>query len=471
MKLPSFRQTKILIVGDAMLDRYWHGDTSRISQEAPVPIVLVNEMEDRPGGAANVALNLASLGALATLMSAVGEDEAGNILRTKLESAGVICRFPAGAADRTITKLRILSQNQQLVRADFEDTGDYELDGLMEAAAGEIEGQDAVILADYDKGVLDRADEIIGQAKKHGVPTLVDPKFKDFQLYRGATLIKPNQPELEKAVGSWNSEADMTSKCQALISALQIQALLVTRGSKGMTLFRSDASEVHFPAHSREVYDETGAGDTVIAVVAACLASGESWSDAVELANIAAGIVVGHAGAVGVTEPELERELNVEKKRAVGLMSQEQLKIAVDEARRRGEKIIFTNGCFDILHAGHVDYLSEARSLGDRVIVAVNDDACVTRLKGKGRPIIQLDRRMTMLAALASVDWVVSFSEDTPRNLLRTLKPDVLVKGGDYEVEEVVGADIVKSYQGEVRVLKFVEGYSTSALVEKIRKL
>ena len=181
--------------------------------------------------------------------------------------------------------------------------------------------------------------------------------------------------------------------------------------------------------------------------------------------------LVGHSGAVGVTEPELERELNVEKKRAVGLMSQEQLRIAVDEARRRGEKIVFTNGCFDILHAGHVDYLSEARSLGDRVIVAVNDDASVTRLKGKGRPIIQLDRRMTMLAALASVDWVVSFSEDTPRNLLKTLKPDVLVKGGDYEVEEVVGADIVKSYQGEVRVLKFVEGYSTSALVEKIRKL
>lgn len=471
MKVPRFDSASVLIVGDAMLDRYWHGDAMRISAEAPIPVVDVKDVEERLGGAANVALNVASLGGKATLVAAVGKDDAAALLKSKLESAGINPVLYEDDRYQTITKLRIVSRKQQLVRADFETN--INLDGVktLDLVKSVLKGSDALVLSDYDKGLLSDPQSLIDVSSGANVPVLIDPKFKPFEMYRGATIIKPNQLELEKAVGAWTTENEMVEKCQALIARLNIGALLVTRHSEGMTLIRPGVREVHFPARKREVYDVSGAGDTVIAVLAAALSSGETLTDAIGLANIAAGLVVTRPGTASVSGPELRLAVSGHDDFEKGIMSREQLSIAVEEARARGEKIVFTNGCFDILHAGHVDYLGEARLEGDRLVVAINDDASVARLKGEGRPINSLDRRMIMLAGLEAVDWVVSFSEDTPEDLLRELRPDVLAKGGDYSVDQVVGAEIVTAYGGQVKVVNLVEDCSTSALVEKIRKL
>ncbi|MGI9323403.1 MAG: D-glycero-beta-D-manno-heptose 1-phosphate adenylyltransferase, partial [Pseudomonadales bacterium] len=269
----------------------------------------------------------------------------------------------------------------------------------------------------------------------------------------------------------WQTEEDMVSSCKVAMRKSGIEAMLVTRASEGMTLITRNADSQHFPARTREVYDPSGAGDTVIAVIAAALAAGATLKDAVALSNIAAGIVVSHFGVTSVSGPELRQAVQPDEAAGRGQMSAEQLQTAVQVAKSRGEKIVFTNGCFDILHAGHVDYLTEARQEGDRLIVAVNNDASVRRLKGEGRPINSLAHRMTMLAGLTAVDWVVPFTDDTPEPLLEQLKPDLLVKGGDYGIDQVVGADLVRGYGGEVKVLKLVEDCSSSALVEKIRDL
>ncbi len=471
MKVPRFDGTHVLVVGDAMLDRYWHGDTRRISAEAPIPVVNVSEIEDRVGGAANVALNITTLGAKASLIAAVGIDESGAVLKAKLESAGISHYLIESKDVRTTTKLRIVSRSQQLIRGDFEDIVAVEGAKLLPLMTVAIDEVDIVVLSDYDKGVLAEAQIVIKSAINKEKPVLVDPKFKPLSAYRGATLIKPNRLELEHAIGHWSSEAEMMALCQDLCDKLEFGALLVTLSSNGMTLIRQGVEEVHFPARMREVYDVSGAGDTVVATLAVALASGETLLDAIGLANVAAGIAVSHFGITSVSGPELRLEVVSEQNFGRGAMSREHLLIAADEARSRGQKIVFTNGCFDILHAGHVDYLSEARAEGDLLVVAVNSDDSVHQLKGEGRPINPVERRMTMLAGLEAVDWVVEFDEETPESLLRELKPDVLVKGGDYTVEQVVGAEIVLAYSGEVKVLKLVEDCSTSALVQKIREL
>jgi len=436
-----------------------------------VPVIKVNEIEHRPGGAANVALNLSALGSASVLIAMVGRDEAGKMLQAKLETSGVICDLPSTAESRTITKLRIISRNQQLLRADFETNMSLDSEEILSRMENCIDKVDTIILSDYDKGTLTDPQSIISLADSRQIPVLVDPKFKDFSVYRGAMVVKPNRRELQKAIGPWQSEKEMAEKSERLIRDHQIEALLVTQGGQGMTLIRPGMQEMHFPARSREVFDVTGAGDTSIAVLAASLAAGKSLVDSIALANIAGGMVVTHAGTVSISAPELRHEVAAEFDFEKGVLSEEQLVVAVESARSNGEKIVFTNGCFDILHAGHVDYLSEARTLGSRLIVAVNDDESVRRLKGEGRPINQVERRMIILAALESVDWVVPFSEDTPERLLDRIKPEVLVKGGDYKLGEVVGADIVKRYNGDVKVLKFVDHSSTSDLVEKIREL
>ncbi|MEX2327544.1 MAG: bifunctional D-glycero-beta-D-manno-heptose-7-phosphate kinase/D-glycero-beta-D-manno-heptose 1-phosphate adenylyltransferase HldE [Pseudomonadales bacterium] len=471
MKVPRFEGTSVLTIGDAILDRYWHGVTSRISAEAPIPIVDVSESEDRLGGAANVALNVAALGAQATLVAVVGVDESAEILKRKLDGAGIAFRLYADPDYPTITKLRIISRQQQLLRADFEKIADIDLAHLLPLIIEVLEDADVVVLSDYDKGALAAPGQIIDVARNAGKPVLVDPKFKDFSVYRGATIVKPNLTEFVRAVGGWSSESELVTKARAMMDRLNFDALLITRHSEGMTLVQKDKAEVHVPARAREVYDVSGAGDTVIAVLAAALGAGETMNDAIGLATCAAGIVVGRAGTSSVSGPELRLEVANVTGAGSGILSRDQLKVAIDEARLRGQKIVFTNGCFDILHAGHVDYLSEARDHGDRLIVAVNDDAGVHRLKGEGRPINSVDRRMKMLAGLSAVDWVVAFSEDTPDALLNELQPDVLVKGGDYRIDQVVGADIVRGYGGEVRVLQLVEGSSTTSLAKKIREL
>jgi len=470
--VPAFQDARLLVVGDVMLDRYWHGDASRISPEAPVPVVRVSKREDRPGGAGNVALNIAALGSAATLVGVLGNDDTAEELASPLQAAGVYCEFVRSPDKPTITKLRVIGQQQQLIRLDFEQCfGPADIVGLRGRIAALLPEAQALLLSDYGKGALGEVEELVALGRRQGIPVLVDPKGADFARYRGATLITPNLAEFEAVMGPSADEHELVAKGRSLIGTLELEALLVTRGEHGMTLIRPDAPELHLPAKAQEVFDVTGAGDTVISVLAAALAAGEKLTDAVMLANLAAGLVVGKLGTAAISAPELRRALLAEQESGRGIMSASQLAIAVQDARDHGERIVFTNGCFDIIHAGHVGYLDEARKLGDRLIVAVNDDASVRKLKGPGRPINPLDRRLRVLAGLGAVDWVVSFGEDTPEHLLRELRPDVLVKGGDYSLEQVVGGELVKSWGGAVHALAFIDDCSTSAIVEKMRKV
>lgn len=490
-ELPRFDRACVLVVGDIMLDRYWEGRASRISPEAPVPVVRVEQIVDRPGGAGNVALNIAVLGVQTRLCGVTGDDEAADSLQDILQGASVRCSFTRLPNRPTITKLRVISQHQQLIRLDFEHPV---MAGLTPFHAPDLDehlaGCGALVLSDYAKGTLHQPAAYIAAARARGIPVLVDPKGVDFARYRGATVLTPNLQEFEAVVGACSSEAEMVSRAQQLMALHELGALLVTRGEHGMTLLRAGLEALHFPARAREVFDVTGAGDTVIGVLAAAVAAGAALPEAVSLANMAAGIVVGKLGTAVVSAPELRRAVSQERGgervpepgrgrgigQAVasgferGVLGQEQLQSAVADARARGERLVFTNGCFDILHAGHVRYLEQARQLGDRLIVAVNSDESVRRLKGRGRPINPQARRMAVLAALGAVDWVVGFTEDTPVELLHSLRPDVLAKGGDYKKkEDVVGWDIVEAYGGEVRLMGVLDDVSTTAIVGRIK--
>lgn len=472
LSMPRFNTAQVLVVGDVMIDRYWYGDTSRISPEAPVPVVKVNKQEDRPGGAANVALNVAALGAAAKLAGIVGRDEAAENLRATLTAANIINDFHVVDDKPTITKLRVMSRHQQLIRMDMEDAySDSDSAGCLRSMATLLPNSGAVILSDYGKGSLRDVQAFIAQARQLSIPVLADPKGTDFSRYRGATIITPNLHEFEAVVGRCNSEQELVDRGLQLIKDLSLDALLITRGEHGMTLLQPGQHELHLPARAREVFDVTGAGDTVIAVLASSLAAGVGFPQAVALANLAAGIVVGKLGTAVVSAPELRRAVQQEQEGGSGrgVVTVEQLQVALEDAREQGESVVFTNGCFDIIHAGHVGYLEEARKLGDRLIVAINSDDSVRRLKGVGRPINPAERRAAVLAGLESVDWVVTFSEDTPENLLRIIRPDILVKGGDYSDDQVVGADIVKQYGGQVKALSLYDNLSTTAIVEKIR--
>ena len=471
LEMPHFNNARVLVLGDIMLDRYWEGPTQRISPEAPVPVVKVEHITDRPGGAGNVALNIASLGAGVRLAGSTGDDEKGDSLQAMLSGAGVDCIFTRLSGAATTTKLRVISRHQQLIRLDFEEAPA----AVPHAApavdvAGLLEGCDALVLSDYAKGAMADPAALIASARERRIPVLVDPQGSDFSRYRGATLLTPNRHERETAVGACATEAERVRKGQQLMDQLALEARLVTRGEHGMTLLCPGQEEQHRPAIAREVFDVTGAGDTVVAVLAAGIAAGAEMAQAAAMANIAAGIVVGKLGTAAVSAPELRRALQLHEGTGRGALSLEQLQVAVADARSQGERVVFTNGCFDIIHAGHVTYLEQARTLGERLVVAVNSDDSMRRLKGKGRPINPAERRMAVLAGLAAVDWVVCFEQDTPRELLQALQPEILVKGGDYQsTEQVVGREIVEAYGGEVRLLDFVEDVSTTGIVGRIR--
>jgi D-beta-D-heptose 7-phosphate kinase / D-beta-D-heptose 1-phosphate adenosyltransferase len=469
--LPPFEQARVMVVGDLMLDRYWTGPVSRISPEAPVPVVKVADVEERPGGAANVALNMARLGVQVSVAGMVGEDEAGASLRRLMDAAGIRCRLRACGNVPTITKLRVISQHQQLLRLDFEERLDsVDSAPLLDDARGAItSGIAALVLSDYGKGTLERAPELIAAARAAGVPVLVDPKGLDFERYRGATLITPNLSEFEALAGHCAHDNLLVERGERMRADLELEGLLITLGDRGMLLLRAGHDPLHLPTRAREVFDVTGAGDTVIAVVAAALAAGRDLAEAAALANLAAGIVVGKLGTGFVTPAELRAALRRQRGGWSSVLSEADLLLAVEEARTTGERLVMTNGCFDLLHEGHVAYLEQARRLGDRLIVAVNDDASVRRLKGDGRPVNMLARRMAVLAGLASVDWVVSFSEDTPERLICAVCPDVLVKGGDYRPEEIAGADCVRAAGGSVEVIPYVAGASTTGIIDLIR--
>jgi len=468
--LPNFNESKVLVIGDLMLDRYWHGGSSRISPEAPVQVVKVDQIEERPGGAGNVALNIASLGGSATLIGITGQDEAATILETKLTAANIKCDFEKIRHVPTITKLRVISRQQQLIRLDFEEHfGGHSLE-LEKRMEKHIQNCEAVIFSDYAKGTLADIQPLIKLANRYEKPVLVDPKGSDFARYDGAMLITPNLQEFESVVGDCSDEEQLVEKGIGILNKHHWQALLITRGEQGMTLIRADKPELHFPAIAHEVYDVTGAGDTVISTMASSLSAGANMEDAVALANLAAGIVVAKLGTATVSSHELQRKLRSISNTDSGCMTQQQLKIVVEEAKAHGEKVIMTNGCFDILHAGHVAYLKQAKMLGNRLIVAINSDQSVKQLKGEGRPINPCDRRMSVLAALGSVDWVVEFNEQTPRRLIKEIMPDVLVKGGDYEVKDIAGSKDVLANGGRVEVIQFVNDVSTTKIIESMKK-
>lgn len=467
IRVPELSAVRVLVAGDVMLDRYWFGATARISPEAPVPVVHVRRSEERPGGAGNVALNLASLGVSCTLLGVTGDDAVADALAELTGKCGVRCCFTRLKSAATITKLRVLSRQQQLIRLDFEETfSNFTSAPLLQDFCQELAGAQVAVLSDYGKGSLTSVQDLITTARAAGKPVLVDPKGRDFEKYRGATVITPNLAELEAVVGECADEAAIVSKGTGLRDRLNLQALLITRGEYGMTLLEAGKAPLHLPTQAREVSDVTGAGDTVIALVAAGLGAGLDFAEAAALANLGAGLVVAKLGAASVTPAELR--LAARDPEHGGVLDEAGIMDAVSHARSRGERIVMTNGVFDILHAGHVAYLAQARKLGNRLIVAVNDDASVHRLKGGGRPVNTLANRLTVLAALSCVDWVVPFSEDTPERLICKILPDVLVKGGDYRPEQIAGHDCVTRNGGEVRILPYVEGLSTTRLIHSL---
>ncbi|KPU83295.1 heptose 1-phosphate adenyltransferase [Psychromonas sp. PRT-SC03] len=469
--LPEYEKAKVLVVGDVMLDRYWQGSTGRISPEAPVPVVKVEHIEERPGGAANVALNVAALGAKVTVIGLVGDDEPASALKNGLKSVHVKTDFVTLDKFPTITKLRVLSRNQQLLRLDFEE-GFHDVDSapLLEKMQRGLTGDVGVlILSDYDKGSLADVQKMICLGKQSNIPVLVDPKGSNFEKYRGATLLTPNLSEFEAVVGVCKSFEEIVAKALDLIDKFEFEALLVTRSENGMILIRKGKEPFHLATQAQEVFDVTGAGDTVISVLATSLAAGSSFEDACTLANAAAGVVVGKIGTSTVNTIELANAVYSQQEIGFGVLNEEQLKLAVKLAQHRGEKVIMTNGCFDILHAVHLSYLNSAREQGQRLIVAVNSDASVRALKGSGRPVNSVDRRMAVLAGVGAVDWVIEFSEETPQRLIANLLPDMLVKGGDYKIEEIAGGAEVIANGGSVQVLQFEDGCSTSQIIDSIR--
>jgi D-beta-D-heptose 7-phosphate kinase/D-beta-D-heptose 1-phosphate adenosyltransferase len=467
--IPPFHQARVLVIGDVMLDRYWTGAATRISPEAPVPVVHVHRVEERPGGAANVALNILTLGGQVDLLGLIGQDEAGDALAGLLQQTGIGCHLQRHPTGRTSTKLRILSQHQQLLRADFEDgwpgLNPDDQHRLFERLAP---GADVIVLSDYGKGALPSARALIDHARALGKRVIVDPKGTDFSRYQGATLITPNRAEFEAVMGRCTSDEALVERGEQLRRETGLQGLLITRGEQGMTLLWTGQPPLHLPTRAREVYDVTGAGDTVVATLALALAAGAHPQAAVRLANAAAGIVVGKLGTAATTVAELSRALHDPEKDGFGLVTEDELEAAMRQARARGERLVMTNGCFDILHVGHVTYLEQARRLGDRLIVAVNSDASVQSLKGAGRPVNPLKQRMQVLAALKSVDWVVPFTEETPERLYCRLLPDILVKGGDYAPEAIAGGPCVLANGGQVVILDYLEGASTTGIIRRL---
>lgn len=429
---------------------------------------------DRAGGAANVAANIAGLGARSTLIGFIGSDEEGHLLRECLGTTGVSERLLSVSSHPTTSKLRILGGNQQMLRLDVEKASTFAEDAylkLRDAVADVMPEVDAVILSDYAKGVLteDVCQAIIAMANRAGVPVLVDPKQRSFVRYRGATTICPNLHELAIATATTSENMEQSLAAgQGLVEDLGLSYLTVTLGEKGIAALHKGGREI-YPAVARQVFDVSGAGDTVIATLSLSLASGLGVSTAMQLANIAAGVVVSKVGTVPITSNDLLASLMPE----IGLNTDEKVVELNDLLKRlsawrsRNESIVFTNGCFDLLHVGHISLLQQARREGDRLIVAINSDASVSGLKGPARPIVGERERAYVLAALAVVDAVVVFGESTPLELIKALRPDVIVKGGDYTEEAVVGAQEVRSWGGRVKIVPTVEGFSTTRLIER----
>ncbi len=472
------RSIRALVIGDLMLDEYLWGKAERISPEAPVQVVDVTREELRLGGAGNVVNNLVALGCGVTVCSVIGGDENGTILQHVFSGKGVDTSGVFEDPLRTTSKkTRVVAVNQQIVRIDRESresiSGDFEERILAFLAARGREFQ-VILVSDYAKGVLTPRllAGITTAARNLGVPVVVDPKGNDYGRYRGATILTPNRREAEIASGVMiRDEESLAHAATDLLAAGEFEALLITRSEQGMSLFLRDGGKIHIPTVAREVYDVTGAGDTVLAVLGVALASGLDFAGAARLANVAAGIAVGKVGTSTVSPAEIIAEVSHSHPDSdTKIKNLDVLAGIISAEKEKGRRVVFTNGCFDLIHVGHVKYLQKARSLGDLLVLGLNSDASVRRLKGEMRPLIGEAERAHILAALDCVDYVVIFDEDTPLRLIETLKPLVLVKGGDYTPEGVVGKDVVEAYGGRVELVEFVDGRSTTNIIEKILK-
>ncbi len=479
----GFAQIRVLVVGDLMLDRYILGEVERISPEAPVPVLRHAQRYERPGGAANVAMNLAGLGCQTLLAGFWGSDGEGKMLAGLLEEAGVDTTGVVSSTLPTISKTRIVARTQQLLRLDVESQEAIPAEELvrLKARATELVSKvHAVVLSDYAKGALttEMCEAILRAARQAGVPVLADPKTRDFSKYSGATTVCPNLQELSQATGVPAQETErLMAAARAQMIEHDFRFLTVTMSEKGIRILSRDVdaqgqpeSDFYSPARAQEVFDVSGAGDTVIATLAAGLAGGLHMHTAVELANLAAGIVVGKVGTVPIARHELVSALTPSS----GIGSSEKMldlggtERRVAEWRSSGETVVFTNGCFDLLHVGHILLLEQCRRFGSKLVLGLNSDESVRRLKGSARPIVGERERARVMAALAAVDVVVLFDQDTPLELIRALRPDVLVKGGDYEVGTVVGHAVVLAAGGRVEIVPTVEGFSTTGLVRKM---
>ena len=469
MNLDLLKDGNVLVIGDVVLDKYIHGNVSRVSPEAPVPVLKPQSEEVRLGGAANVASNVSSLGSKVFLQGVVGKDDNAKELKALAKDKKIKSSFVASLSP-TISKLRLLASKQQLIRIDSEEEfsdQDWKSTKINFNKNISSTKATALIISDYGKGTLKDIPYLIKEAKKKGVFVLVDPKGQDFSKYKGASIITPNYSEFVTAVGKVSSDSDLTKKAKKLLSDLKLQALLITRGSEGMTLIQKNKSGIKrddFPTEAQDVFDVSGAGDTVIASLASAISSGFDLANSVKLANIAAGIVVGKSGTATPTLSELKNSFYSQDN-----LSKAEVKKLCQQSQKDSMKVVFTNGCFDVLHAGHVTYLQAAKKLGDKLVVGLNSDSSVKKLKGKQRPINSLEERMTILKALECVDWVVPFTEETPLNLIKYLKPNVLVKGADYKTEDIVGSNFVLKNKGEVKTIPLVEGLSTTKKIQKIK--
>ncbi len=472
---PNLSGLKILVIGDVMLDIYFRGDVDRISPEAPVPVLRVNKKFMRPGGAANVALNLQGLTCQPVLLSVRGKDGSGENLSTLLTKKAVQHSLIPTDIQPTTTKTRLIGQGQQLIRMDEEISvppSDRILAQLTDAFNKELPDARAVILSDYNKGLFHTAlaPEIIHQCRQKDVPVFVDPKGTNWERYRGCTCITPNLMELNQLFSvSTNTEDSLAQRAKQLIRQLDLQYVLVTLGDKGMSLIDRE-SDLHIPSRSREIWDVSGAGDTVIATLAAAHASGAPMADAARLSNIAAGVVVQKLGTQPVSHTELKKEYWEEKAVAAEkIFTADEAEHLIRQWQETDQRVVFTNGCFDILHVGHIKLLKAAAQKGDKLVVALNSDASVKRIKGPRRPVITEQERALIMANIRFVDIVVIFSEDTPLSLICRLKPDILVKGGDYTPETVVGRKEVESWGGEVVLVPLIAGKSTTHVIDNMR--
>ncbi|OFV91332.1 MAG: hypothetical protein A3H28_13585 [Acidobacteria bacterium RIFCSPLOWO2_02_FULL_61_28] len=497
--LRAIAGTRLLVVGDFMVDRTIYGEASRISPEAPTPVIRVAETRQQLGGAGNVVRNVDSLGGEVWCAGVVGDDEAAGILKELLcevracracsmiqepgRKTTLKTRVVAAQAGRSLSRAQegaSLYGHQQVLRFDEETTHAVSADttaqilGFAADVIGDVQG---VVISDYAKGALQPTflQELIGMARAACKPVFVDPKARDLSRYRGATVLTPNAAEAEAALGiSFSAAADVSSiawerAVQDRLEELSLDALLITRGPEGLSLIDRTGFH-HFPTSAREVFDVTGAGDTVLAAFALAVASGASCREAAQLGNLAAGVAVGKAGAAVVYPFEVERELDARHFSAESkIRPRDEIGALAEALRREKKKIVFTNGCFDLLHVGHMYLLREAKKLGDVLIVGLNSDASVRRLKGDERPIVSQEDRADAIAALECVDYLVVFDEPDPMDLLQSIRPDVLVKGNDYGEAEVVGAEFLKGYGGVVRLVPVRQGISTTRLLEKIR--